>query len=241
MKETPVRTKDVIAKPRISINKLAEYTKASASRRKKIVYDCKYPESFITTRYKEAREVSKQYVLGKVDKTYVKEIISKFRKFAASLPKLPESDFKIQDSETSAQCLESLLMLKLPDLSSWDVSLFSEPKKLLIINGLAVSVNPDLVLKKQINGVMNIGVIKLHIVKSNNLSDESQKVVSVMLRVHAAKFIADKKNNEIVNPKFCISVDIFKKEFAVCPPSVIQRLKSIEDSCQEIVLWWDIL
>lgn len=44
------------SKPRLSVNKLAEYLEASSTRRKKIVFDAKYPEKFIVTRYKEARE-----------------------------------------------------------------------------------------------------------------------------------------------------------------------------------------
>ncbi len=47
--------------PRLSINKLGEYLTASASRRRKIIFDAKYPSNFIIQRYKDAESAIAEY------------------------------------------------------------------------------------------------------------------------------------------------------------------------------------
>ena len=59
-----------MSEPRISVNKLAEYMEANSIRRKKIVYDAKYPQKFIVTRYKESKDTIKQ-CLEKKSSTFI--------------------------------------------------------------------------------------------------------------------------------------------------------------------------
>ncbi len=61
--------------PGISVNKLAEFITANPSRRKQIVRDCKYPQSFKTNRYEPVKEAMKQYFIFNQDETYINKKI----------------------------------------------------------------------------------------------------------------------------------------------------------------------
>lgn len=227
--------------PKMSVNKLAEYMEANPSRRKKIVNDAKYPEPFITTRYKDAREIAKSYLNGDINDTQVLKEIGKFERAAIAAAKIPNNDFQVQDNQLSADALGLLLDTELPDLTGAKVETFNEPNKKVIIRGVAISIYPDLIIKKGGAGIINVGIIKLHFIKNFQLSDESQKIVSVMLSEYARKYVINPSKNEVVNNKLCFSVDIFKQQFVECPSSVKMRLKKVEDACEEIALWWDSL
>lgn len=238
MKGTVKAIKKVVLKPQLSVNKLAEYLTADSSRRKKILQDAKYPEEFKTTRYKEARLVAKQYIAGKVDKTYVQKGIASFKQKEIEAAKIPNNEFQVNDNKLSAIVLEQLLAISLADLKGVAVIDYAEPNKKIMTKGLAISVYPDLLTTKTIGNTPNVGCIKLSLVKKS-LSDESQKYVGVLLYEYAKKYIVDSNKGEVVGNKLCMSLDIFKQQFAVCPPSTITRLKKIEDACEEIVSRWD--
>jgi hypothetical protein len=227
--------------PRISVNKLAEYLDANPSRRKAIVTESKYPEPFIVTRYKDAREFAKLYFASSMDEDAVLKEIKRFEKLSIAAAKLPGGDFQAQDNQLSADALTLLLESELPDFSGAIVSPYADQNKKIITKGVAISINPDLVVKKNIAGIVNVGIIKLHFIKNFQLSDESQKIVSVMLHEYAKKHVINVAKGEVVNSKFCISFDIFKQQFVVCPTGIKLRLRRVEDACEEIALWWDKL
>lgn len=104
--------------------------------------------------------------------------------------------------------------------------------KYLNIKGVEISVAPDLLIKNK-NG--EYGCFKLHISKSNGLTKEGQLNVNVLL---------DHFNSEILqlkvpNKKISASFDVFLKTIEFSPGSTAMRLRKIEDTCEEIGLWWD--
>ncbi|HZX58978.1 MAG TPA: hypothetical protein VFE54_09635 [Mucilaginibacter sp.] len=218
--------------PRISVNKLAEYLEANPTRRKKIVYDAKHPEPFVTTRYKDAREYIKSYICGETDEDAILVRIDAFNTADA------DSDFQEQDNNLSAEVLELLLDT---DISSWDgyeISSFEGENTLVNISGVDISVNPDLLVKQEKGGETKFGLIKLHLSKTNQLSEESQKIVAVMLLGFAHKIAEEYGTPE---EKMCMSFDIFKQHSECCPTAVKMRLRKIEAACEEIALWWGTL
>lgn len=230
--------KKAILKPQLSINKLAEYLTADSSRRKKILQDAKYPEEFKTTRYKEARVIAKQFVEGKIDKSSVLKSIAKFKQEQSDAAKIPHNEFKINDAKLSAEVLELLTGMSLADLKGVIVSDYNEPNKRILNKGLSISVYPDLITKKKTGGVINVGCIKLSLIKKA-LSEEAQKNVGVMLYEYAKKYIVNPAIGEVVSSKLCFSLDVFKQRFEVCPSSTLKRLHKIDDACEEIVARWD--
>jgi hypothetical protein len=218
------------SKPRISINKLAEYMEATSIRRRKIVYDAKYPQKYIVTRYKDAREAIKQFLLNGYGEDYVLNIINSLEE------KVCETEFQIQDTALSIEALESFLDCDLSSISDYAFSPNKE-NELLKISDVNISVNPDLIITKVVNGKTNIGLIKLHLSKSNNLSEEGQKIVGALAYKYTQDFLNLNQEN-ISNQKLCISLDIFKQGIDFCPTGYKMRLNRIEAACEEILLWW---
>lgn len=106
------------------------------------------------------------------------------------------------------------------------------------ISGVDISVNPNLIVTDIINNIPHIGAAKIHIALTP-LSEESQKIVSVLLYAYVKTFIIEPETE--ANTKLCFSIDIFGKRIISCPKAYKQRLTRIETACEEIALWWDKL
>ncbi len=127
----PTKPRKVIEKPRISVNKLAEYLEANPERRKRIVHDAKYPAEFVTTRYREAREIIKNYIMGKADEDEVLAKIDGFNDAVAG------SEWQEQDNNLSAEALEQLLETDIECWEDFDIEPFDGENTLLeILRGL---------------------------------------------------------------------------------------------------------
>lgn len=220
--------------PRISVNKLAEYLEAIPTRRKQIVKDAKYPAKFITTRYKDARDGTKHFLSSNMDEEYVLGLIERLESIEEF-----DTEFQEQDINLSIQCLESLLDCDVTLLGDFRIKPFEDENKLVHISGVDISVNPDLVVEKEIEGKLNIGAIKLHISKTYTLTEESQKIVAVMLYNYVIAYLLE--GSQVPNLKLCCSFDLFNKTIESCPSSFKHRMKKIEAACEEISLWWDSL
>jgi hypothetical protein len=217
--------------PRISVNKLAEYLEAIPTRRKQIVYDAKYPQKYIVTRYKDARDGMKSYISGTINEDGVLELISDIE------DKKPDTDFQEQDNRLSIEALEALLNTDNVYLEGCAISSYDDGNELVNISGVAISINPDLVIRKEIDGVTHVGAMKLHISKTNSLSEESQKIVAVLLFQYVDEFI--KEEDEAASSKICLSFDVFKQHIEFCPSAYKLRVRKIEAACEEIALWWE--
>lgn len=216
--------------PRVSVNKLAEYLEANATRRKQIVSDTKYPEKFITTRYKDARENIKSYLTNGLDEDFILDAIDDFKAIK------PKTDFQAQDKQLSIESLEALLEADLSILDACDLSIHDDENKLIKIMGVDISVNPDIIITKNIGGIVHKGALKIHLSKNNTLSEESQLIVSVMVYKYVSDFII--KLGESANTKICYSLDVFNVSIKCCPSSYKLRMKRIEAACEEIAMWW---
>lgn len=219
--------------PRISANKLAEYLTANAIRRKKIVYDAKYPSAFITTRYKDARDIIK----GLIAKDHT---ISDISNFIADLKaKATSTDFQENDRTLSIAALEHLLSTDLTIFDDCDLRINENYDDTVTLQGVEISVFPDLFLTKTVSGKKHSGAVKIHISKENALSEEGQNIVGVLLYMYAESFLSAK--GLIPNTKLCFSLDVFNEKLHCCPVSYKARLNRIEAACEEIALWWDKL
>ncbi|CAN5660519.1 hypothetical protein BH11BAC1_BH11BAC1_26080 [soil metagenome] len=212
-----------------SLNKLGEYLEASPTRRKRIVLDAKYPEQFITTRYKEARDAMKVFLVGKKDEDYLLEKKKYFEE------KKSETDFQEQDNKLSGEAIQSFLETEMPFTEGTDFIAYTE-SKLITIQGVEVSIYPDLIVRKSSGGLVTVGAIKLHLSKSNNLSEESQKVIAAIICHYVGLHVASKE--EPANNKLCFSFDVFSKDIECSPTSFKTRMQKIEAACEEIALWW---
>ncbi len=216
-------------KPKISVNKLGEYIKSSPHRRKIIVRDQKYPKGFVVTRYVNARSaIVDFFVKGRGDKKVIEKTIKSL------IQKSYDSTFKKQDNELSIKALEIFSKTRLSiDLTKLSISKFDSDLNNLLIEGVEVTIQPDIIIKGSINGKSFVGAIKIHISKTNNLNPESGKYVAAMLH----KFLENSSTTK-VRPEFCISLDIFTGRYFIAPRSFKSLRKDIEAACNEIRLLW---
>lgn len=221
-------------KPKISVNKLGEYIKSSPHRRKTIVRDQKYPKGYVVTRYGSARSaIVDFFVRGRGDKKLIEKTIkSLIQKSYDS-----NSTFKKQDNELSIKALEIFSKTSFPiNLNKHSISKFDSDLNNLLIEGVEVTVQPDIIINGSINGKSFVGAIKVHISKTNNLDPESGKYVAALLH----KFLENSSSTK-VRPEFCISLDIFTGRYFIAPRSFKSLRKDIEAACYEIRLLWEQL
>lgn len=210
--------------PRISINKLAEYMGANALRRRQIVKDAKAPSNFIVSRYGEARRISREYFTSHLDK----ELLSEAIQLLSSKEAL--TDFQKDDKTNSILSLEYLQAMDMPDLSEYEVRLLEGVGAVLDLEGVSVSVNPDLLLYN--TNTSKFGALKLHLSKSNLLQEEGRRTVATVLRYYLEVTQFD------AIPAACFSVDVFAGKFSNSPSAYKQTMKRVEASCREIRLHW---
>ena len=217
--------------PRISVNKLAEYMEANPYRRKQIIHDAKFPETFIVTRYGDSRPVIKDFLSGRINAEEVRRKQGEIRDY------IPKSDFEVNDQKN---CIESLDRLLNADLNYFKDCIISETSGNLIIqmNGLDVSINPDLSVEKMIKGIVHKGAIKIAIAKSA-LTESAQSVVAVMVWLYVTNYMLEA--NQKASPKLCCSYDVFNNSFCFCPASYKTRLRHVEHACEEIVSRWPLI
>lgn len=212
--------------PRFSVNKLGEYMGATASRRKRIIYDQKYPSSFIVSQYKDAKEAIIKYIIKDYDENIITDAIEKIKKSVT---------LKEQDIENSVLALNEALKTNLPDLSSFIKTRCKDNNPKININGLEISVNPDVVVK---NG-NKVGCIKTHVIKTeqNRLTQEASLYVGVLLHQYAVANLLSK--GESADPNLCISIDCFGNSHETAPKAIARRLSNIQAACEEIVRAWE--
>lgn len=219
---------------KISVNKLGEYLEANPTRRKKIVFDQKNPAEFIVARYSKAREIACDFFCSGLDD----EILIK------GLDDLEvrenTTEFQENDTQNSIEYLNRLLESSLQDftnLQDFTISKYNGDNPKLIINGVEVSVNPDLIIRGVLRGKKVVGAIKLHFSKSQSLSSDSAKNVATLLHQFVEEYIME--DNEVVKLELCYSIDAFEDILETAPKSYNRRRKNISDACTEIKLWWD--
>lgn len=220
-------------KPRISANKLAEYLTANAVRRKQIVKDAKYPSAFKAARYKDARDVIRGFVNG----DYTKKDIDKFIKVFEKKP--TTSDYQENDKTNSIFALQQLKKLDISALSGLTLEANDNYEDVLTIEGVEISVYPDMFVSQNKSGKNITGALKVHITKDNALNEESQSIVGVLLYLYSEKFLSS--GTDVASTKLCFSVDVFKERLQQCPSAYKNRVARIEAACEEIALRWDTL
>src|SRR5690606_32693181 len=90
----------------------------------------------------------------------------------------------------------------------------------MTIASVSVSINPDLLIYNTVRGVRNVGAIKIHLSKSNTLSQESQRVVAAILYQYVKDHVAEV--GEKPSLKLCFSSDVFSEKVELAPSSHVR-------------------
>jgi hypothetical protein len=220
-------------KPRVSVNKLGEYMEAKPTRRVAIVKDAKAPKTFKGGRYNLARKIAKNYFIHNYDKS----ILTKGKSKLTS--KVTSSDYQEQDKRLSINLIDFIEGLDFPDFGSLTVEKYDGENKKLNIEGVDISVYPDLIIRGEKRGKKIVGGIKIHISKNNSLTKEAGENIATILKDYIGKTVA--RTDEKVDNKICLSIDLFGNSVIEAPKSFKTRMKNVHTSCKEFSMWWDKL
>ncbi len=219
-------------KPRISINKLAEYLTAAPARRRAIVKEQKYPATFRTVWYDAACTAIVQFLCA--EEPDEEKLVSEIERLYTKTPANESEETKLR---TNAEALEAFLEghdhLSVEGFKG--IPGVNTPAKLVIAE-VELSVRPDVMLNGSVRGKTVGGAIKLYFSKETKLTDKSAPYISAL--VH--KFVLDKTKTD-PSRRHCQVFDVFGKTVEEAPASTKTRMRDVEAACEEIRLLWTVV
>lgn len=220
--------------PFLTVNKLGEYLVASPVKQRSILWNLKYPKeegggwSHI---HVEVRNSIKKFFQDQFDEEHLRKCIKKIEKREGT------SNQKRADP-SSLILLQGLLNQDFLQFDSFTYEPFTDKNvDKMHIEGVTVSVYPDLVLRSTSRGKDNIGLMTLHLGTTSELDIEGGKYIATVLHRFAEEYL--KSGDEHVRPDHCISYDVFSGRFIECPKSITNRWKNIEAACKTIHGIWN--
>lgn len=220
--------------PRISVNKLGEYSATNdAARRHRIIQDQKSPQNCIVPFYTPAQETITDFLVQRnSDEQMLFEEAEQLRNTRAS------SSWWENRNRSCAEALEAFsdVANKL-NLERYELYRGSLDPPKLIVNGIVVSVRPEIILAGQNRSGKQIeGAVKLYINKNYPMSDKAGSYTATMLHqyVHTHPF-----TQGYCEYKSCYVVDVFGNRVFAAPRNYKRLRKSIDKACKEISRAWD--
>lgn len=223
--------------PRVSLNALSRYlTATQAGRRRRIVADQKRPQTYRLNYYEPAADAVLGFLLagGPDESTLMAEM--------ARLEGLPAQDEYEEvrhrtNSEAIAALLDSYDRLRLKRYELTRPAAEPAPPD-LDVEGVAVSVQPDLILRHDVGERPAVGALKLYFSKAEPLTKASAGYATSLLLRYVREHLAGA--GELVRPADCLAFDVFQGRLHKAPSGVLRRFDDVESACREIALQWPI-
>lgn len=221
------------ARPRISVNKLAEYIVSRGKRQRQILRDQKYPEDFKVTYYKEAEEAASRCMATNFEDTDV--IVGAV---ATLEQRTPEKIGTARRINSNIDALEAFAaMLDSIDFKGGVPELGHHAPPRLQIHEVDVSVRPEIVLRGSgRDGRPLVGAMKLHFPKTFSLNEESAGFVSAILQRYSETHVAT--GNQSAFWGYCSVADVGSRKFYPGVRSIAARMRDIESECRNIAAIW---
>jgi hypothetical protein len=217
--------------PRISINKLGEYLLASPSRRRRIIYDAKYPSTYIFNRYNDAEKAIADYYSR--DDRNIDLILGRIGKIQS---KTTQNDHQIEVAKSNLEaldsfidCVDSLNFIK----SNYTYHNYLDTRAKITINDLVISLRPEIIVKSDDKIV---GALKLYFSKTYPMEEKTGEYITTVI-----KHYLEKEHECVIKSKDCLALGIFTKNIVTAPKAYKQRFKDIEAASQEIVSQWETI
>lgn len=219
----------------ISVNQLANFTKATDAKKKSILRQQKNPPKVIVAHYALAKARIRKAISSRGDISPILNGISELKN------KVPTSKWQVDDKRVSIEAMERFIRMKLPvilkSLDSYEI-LKKFQLNSFVFSGVNIIVSPDIIIKGTIGEKTYIGAIKIHVSKSSPFDKEQSKYVATCIYDYLKTFVKD--SNIIVTPKLCFCIDVFADSIISAPPNITHVNSKIEDFCREIISLWDV-
>lgn len=216
----------------ISINQLADFSKSSDAKKRNIVKQQKNPNTFKIAYYQLAKARIKKAMSNKGDIEPILKGIDELKNRTLTKKR------QINDRVVSLDAMQRFISLQIPDLlKDLDYKVIkNNNSKSITINGVEVIVSPDIIIQAEIDGKQYLGGIKIHIAKENKFDREQQSYVASTILKYLENVVA--KNDEVIMPELCLSIDIFGEGIVSAPKNIDSKIKDLEIICDEIKKMW---
>jgi hypothetical protein len=224
--------KSIGSEPYISVNKLAEYMNANATRRRQIVNMLKDDKDFWKLRYQDARAVIPKYFRNGYDNRILDKAIKRIEE-RIQTPGLTKWD--IDDAKNSILAIDALKKTEFPDLSDYEI-IDNQKLDYIELAGVKVTIKPEIYLENIHS--KKIGGVKFHLSKGEQTRLE---LTGMQYAATIIKYGFIDKGIDVskIDNNACISIDIFERNYATSPAAYVQRVNALTAACEEIALRWD--
>ena len=231
--------------PRISVNKLADYlSTASTTKRRAILRDQKFPKDseVKVVYYNEAKQPIKKcfatssFTIDSITKA-TQKLRAEIDDLNSNQPETAEEvgrhKLKLQRKESCLEVLE-IFLENMGLLEKYKAHDFSStlPNGFVEINGVKISVDPDIIIKGTYRGKSYTGALKLYFSKSNKLTSDMGKTISSVVYEHLKGFHLDANN------KHCFVYDIINSKLHFASLSYTKKIQEIQHACEDISVLW---
>lgn len=220
-----------IKPPSISANKLAEFISAGPARQRQILKDQKYPTDYKGMYYKEATEAISAVLASNIeDLSYLsnqKQILEQVVTDKVGTQR--RIDANIDAIEGFEGMLDGV------SLFGGHPSFGEHAPEKLTVQGVKISVRPDILLHKLGKGGQLIGGLKVHFPRNFSLGMEGAGVVSALIQEWCKQCLPDAGT---VAGELCPVIDVGAKAAYPGVKATAQRMKQVDAACQNIAALW---
>lgn len=217
--------------PSISANKLAEFIFAGPARQRQILKDQKFPTEFKGMYYREAAESISRVIAGNLEdlsplenqkdilEQVVTDKVGTQRRIDANIDAIEAFDLILDDIK----------------LAGATPSLASHAPEKLTIQGVKISVRPDVLLAKPGKSGMLIGGVKLHFPRNYALGDDGAAIVSALINEWCRQCRPD---DGTPAGELCMVIDVGSRKAHPGVKATAARMKAVDAACQNIAALW---
>lgn len=224
--------------PRLSANQLAEYLNASSTRRKSIIRDAKFPKGVIVARYDGARDAITAFLTDPTRS--MTEPTAAIEAMKAKGGAVGAKPWVQDDCKASVEAVNALLKAQNKlGLNKMNIRPILSKQPKLVMEGVEVSITLNATTHRVDKDKQDrVGGLLLLFSKSEpsaSKRDERCRVSSVLAAEFADQYL---KGLGAMDPKLCVTIDVFGGRIIAAPPSYKKRLTDMIAACEEVALRW---
>lgn len=223
--------------PRISIAELGKYLQSDALKRREIVRDQKEPKAFKVAYYDDARKAIGAYLTGEhLDLSVLEGVLEKLE---TKLPKAT-TEWEAQRIRGNIDAIETFADIELPAEFHSGVRVRGAlHKSKLALGGLEVSVQPEVVLTRVVQGGQpSVGATHVYLSTTAELTEDAALNVATLLHQYCEEQFV---STHSARRDDCILIDVFARTTWLAPKSWKMRRKRVTAACEEIAIRWSAL
>lgn len=219
----------------ISINQLAEFSKATEKGKARIIKQQIVPNPVLIPWY----QLAKGRIKKSISDNWNLAPIYSGMEILKSRTQIENNRQQI-DQKVSLHALENFLSTPVPRiLQTIDYKKFKPDTKNLVLGNLEIIVAPDVLFRTEIDGQKYLGGFKIHVCKSKPFDLRQSTLVATVLWKYLEMEVA--RDGEIVLPGLCFGYDVFASRIVSGNEDSAALLENINLWGQEVIQIWDSL